>query len=304
MVSRLRGAEQMDLNKEQNIRISFLIPTLGEREAELERLFESLAGQVVSEDGNEEARQTLPREAGQDNRRSATEYMELIVVAQDNFEVVRAIVKKYEDALNIVLLESDEKGLSKARNRGLAVCRGEIVILSDDDCWYAEGATDFWIEEFKNPQTDIVFTQIKDYEQDRLYKSYPAEEEIIKSKWKLLSRSSIEIAYRKSKVDVQFDELFGVGARFKAGEENDFLLNAYKRGATMKYIPKVTVYHPKKTGGDRAGSNEARGAFYAKHFNRLIGFMICCRDLVFRKENVFKDFFRGYNGYCKIKRSR
>lgn len=295
------GAEQMDLNREQNIKISFLIPTLGEREPELERLFESLANQTVPEGSKDATRQMLPQEGYAENARSAAEYMELIVIAQDHYEVVRTVTKKYTDRLNIVLLESNEKGLSKARNRGLSVCRGDIVVLSDDDCWYAEGATAFWLNEFRDSQADVVLTQIKDYEQDRLYKNYSAEEEVIRSKWKLLSRSSIEIAFRRSSVDIRFDENFGLGARFKAGEENDFLLNAYKNGATMKYVPKVTVYHPKKTGGDRSGSNEARGAFYAKHFNRLIGFMICCRDLILRKENVFQDFFRGYNGYRRSK---
>lgn len=260
--------------QEKNIKISFLVPTLGEREQELKRLLESLKAQGFS-------------------------LIEAIIIAQGNYKKVREMAESYADSFDVIILESNEKGLSKARNRGLSVCSGEIVVLSDDDCWYADDAVAFILAEFEGTDTDILFTQIKDYEKDILYKKYAPEAEIISSKFKLLSRSSIEIAFRREKVNLKFDERFGLGARFVAGEENDFLLNAYKLGAKMKYVPKITVYHPKKERGGSAKANEARGAFYAKHFNFVVAVMICFRDLILRKQNIFKDFYRGYHEYRK-----
>ena len=261
----------------ENIRISFLIPTLGERETELRRLLQSIREQSVIEG------------------------VEAVIVAQDNYDLVKRIAKEYQNAYSITVVELEEKGLSKARNRGLEVMQGDIVVLSDDDCWYQEDAAAFILSEFETPELDILLSQIKDYDQDVLYKKYAKQEEIISSKWKLLKCSSIEIAYRRERADLQFDELFGVGAEFVAGEEVDFLLRAYKNVGKIKYVPKVTVYHAKKQRGYSSKAHEARGALYAKNFNRVIGFMICCRDLLIRRQNVFKDFFRGYDEYAKRK---
>ena len=42
----------------------------------------------------------------------------------------------------------------------------------------------------------------------------------------------------ENKIDIKFDELFGLGARYVAGEENDFLIRALKKGNKIQLSTK------------------------------------------------------------------
>lgn len=43
----------------------------------------------------------------------------------------------------------------------------------------------------------------------------------------------------------------------------------------------------------------AKGAIYAKNFNVIVAFLICLRDLIKKKENNFRYFWKGYYEYSK-----
>ena len=263
---------------EQNLKISFLVPTLGERETELNRLFNSLVEQE-------------------------NKAFEVIVVAQDNYEKTRTIFKKYNKQIEILFIESYERGLSKARNKGLKVCRGNIVVLSDDDCWYPPNAVETIIKEFQKDSINVLLTQIYDLKRSELYKNYSEAEKVINSELFLLSRSSIEIAFENNFTNLIFDEMFGLGAQFVCGEEVDFLIRMYRNAAKIKYVPKISVYHEKKAIKSSVQQLEAKGAIYAKNFNFLVGILVCFRDILLKKENNFRFFLRGYNEYKKNKRN-
>lgn len=260
-----------------NIKISFLVPTIGNREKELVRLFDSFL-------------------------RQTSQNFEVIVVVQSNFNSIQKICQEYRDRIAILYVESNEKGLSKARNKGLSYCKGDVIVLSDDDCWYPEDAVEIIRNEFQKKHINVLLTQIYDYKKKQLYKKYSRSEKIIKSEFSLLSKSSIEIAFENNYTKVCFDERLGLGAEFVCGEEVDFLINLYRNGAKMIYIPKISVYHDKKAKGASAKQIKAKGAIYAKNFNFFIGLLVCLKDALLKKENNFCIFFEGYNGYKRIKR--
>ena len=219
--------------------ISFLVPTLGTREMELNRLFNSLVDQT-------------------------NQSFEVIIVPQDNFDIVSGIVKGYEDLLCIKVVQCKMKGLSVARNAGLPFCKGKIIVLSDDDCWYPNNAVEVITSSFDN--TDVLLTQIYDPISGVKYKDYSSSEKVISSEFDVLSRSSIEIAFL-NRYQIQFDEKFGLGAEYICCEEVDFLLQLYSNNAKIKYIPITSVYHAKKKEAPSVNQVIAKGALYSKNYN-------------------------------------
>lgn len=253
-------------------KITFLVPTLGDREEEISRLFESLKHQSFTD-------------------------FNVVVAAQGGFDTVQKICSAYSDFFSIKYLPLDNKGLSKARNGGLPFCDGEIIVLSDDDCWYPENATKLIVDKFSQNEIDIALSQIYDKPNEKLYKQYGLSEQLLTSSFQLLSRSSIEISFRNHLKEIGFDENFGVGAKFVCCEEIDFLLNAYKNGARIKYFPEITVYHIRKALTSTKNQIIAKGALYSKNFGFFVSLLICFRDLIKKKENNFSLFFKGYRDY-------
>lgn len=254
-------------------KISVLVPTLGSRETELKRLFESLINQKYDK-------------------------LEIVIVVQDNFDLTRRICNLYSRQLDIVYIETSQMGLSKARNIGIEKATGDIILLSDDDCWYEKNSLKFISEFFaSNAEMDILISKIYDPIGNVDYKDYPKEATSLKKKVELLSKSSIEIAFKRDKIDIKFDELFGLGARYVAGEENDFLIRALKKGNKIQYEPVVTVYHEKKHTRESNSQLVAKGAFYAKHFGFFVSNLVLLRDLIIKHQNNYRWFWNGYIGY-------
>ena len=254
------------------MKISVLVPTLGTREKEIRRLLETLEKQSYKD-------------------------FEIIFVTQDNHEIVKDIICKYSN-LDIKQIEMSVKGLSRARNRGLEQASGEIVVLSDDDCWYPSDALEIINKRIINSDADIILSQIYDPKDKKTYKNYSSKIKIIKSKYELMSKSSIEIAIKDNKINQEFDTNFGLGAKYECGEEVDFLLAHFKK-CKIIYFPDITVYHLKKNKRDSNKQIMAKGAIYAKNFNVIVAFLICLRDLIKKKENNFRYFWKGYYEYSK-----
>ena len=257
--------------------ISLLVPTLGERKNELVRLFDSIVNQSYKNS-------------------------EVVVVSQDNHELVSEICDNYKEVLKIKHLKSRIKGLSLARNIGLGAISGDVVVLSDDDCWYPSDAVGAIASEFAgSPDTDLLLTQIFDPVERVLYKDYGKKEKNITKPVELLSRSSIELAFRKDE-NILFDELFGLGGVYQSCEENDFLIRYLKAGKKILYAPIVTVYHKKKQAGRTQTQLTAKGAFYSKNFGFIVSNVVLLRDLIKKKQNNYKFFWQGYFDYRKRKK--
>ena len=247
---------------------SILLPTLGLRIKEIDRLISSL------------------------NKQEFSDY-EIVIVSQINHQGIEELIKKWKH-IKIKHIKLENKGLSLARNAGIGVCDGEWIIFSDDDCWYPTNALKRLKDLIDKTNIDVLLTQIYDPIKKKLYKPYQKKNMKIKTKIQLMSKSSIEIAIRRSCIRCLFDEDFGLGARYVCGEEVDFLLNHLK-GNVVSYVPVITVYHLKKEGNDNYKQIIAKGAIYAKHFNRLIGLIIVLRDFVLKHEKNWKLFWQGYN---------
>ncbi len=226
--------------------ISLIVPTLGTREEELKRLFESLTNQTSQE-------------------------YEVIVVSQDNHDIVEAILNQFSFSSKHVKMQ--EKGLSKARNAGLKHVEGSILTFSDDDCWYENSCFEEVQTSFNNTNSDILCFQIYDPIQNVYYKEYPSDSQQTVPLKGLFRKSSIEIFLSLEKVkieDIAFDEQFGLGAKYPSGEENIFLFSLYNKGyKKISYIPKKIIFHKKPTMESRINHKTfiGKGPMFKELFN-------------------------------------
>jgi glycosyltransferase involved in cell wall biosynthesis len=69
---------------------------------------------------------------------------EVVVVNNDSSEATDRVVARHRHTLPLVLEHEPLTGLSRARNRGLQVARGNLIVFTDDDVTVNEG----WLEAY------------------------------------------------------------------------------------------------------------------------------------------------------------
>lgn len=191
---------------------------------------------------------------------------------------------------NIKMINYNELGLSKSRNRCIENLDGDICIITDDDVSFVDEYEEIIINAFeKNKDADIITFQTKTPE-GKYFKKYKSEG-FWHNKRSLLKVASIEIAMKVDsikKARVYYDEDFGLGAKYVSGEENIFLTDCLKKGLKIKYEPKVINIHEEESSGDILDAK----AIYSKGalFYRLFGWKCFILNLVFiiKKSKILK----------------
>lgn len=137
-------------------------------------------------------------------------------------------------------------GLSKNRNNVLNISKGDICLIADDDVSFKK---EYFRNIFKafeeNKEVDIITFKIKVSNSDEEYKNYSNKKYYIKKK-RSLSSSSIEIAFRRKKIiekKLKFDVNFGLGSKYRRGEEKIFMADAISKGLNLMYVPEYIVEH-------------------------------------------------------------
>lgn len=145
-----------------------------------------------------------------------------------------------EDQYRVQMVPSASKGLSRSRNLALLLSDAEICLIADDDLVYVEGYPALVKRAFSDhPDADVIAFQVQ-----RTGGRHKKFREVAgKVGWmESLKISSVELAVRPSRIKaskVAFDERFGAGAEFPAGEENIFLFDSLRQGLKVYYVPKV-----------------------------------------------------------------
>jgi GT2 family glycosyltransferase len=204
---------------------------------------------------------------------------EVLLVDQNQDERLQVYV---QEALMLGLVVTHLRlpvpSLSGARNLGILHATGEVIGLTDDDCWYepeaiAEirkqllfdqnlaGVVACWVEqaEAKNTLNTSGSLSLNDW---RRFRGGDA--------------SSISLFFKKNLFARLggFDERFGIGQWFGAAEETDFVLRVLADGASLAHCPKARVHHVFSSAPQgpwltlaRNARKRARGTggIYAKH---------------------------------------
>lgn len=261
--------------------ISLLVPTLGKREKELKRLFDSLKNQTYKD-------------------------FEVVIVSQGNHDFVESCVANYD--FKYKHIKSDTLGLSVARNIGLKYIEGDIFTLSDDDCWYDEESLEFVNNFFKENNSDIACFKYYDCINDKYPRQYPVEPIFDFPKRRVLNQASIDIYINTKKVKEYskgFDERFGVGAKYNSGEENIYLMDLKNLGYKFDYYPKVLAFHEVRENDYLdAKSFVAKAALFKRLFGKYKG-LIMYTAFTIKKFNMVEGciplYFKGVKEYFKFK---
>ena len=232
--------------------IGLIVATIGNKVAELSRLFKSLSEQQFK-------------------------YFYVIIVSQDNHDQVADIVKKF--SFDVTQVRLTVRGLAKARNEGLKFIKNGTNIISfpDDDCWFPSFALEKINADFKQrPQNTGICYRIFDPESKQFYKKYKTDTISKMGLMGILKVSSIEIFLNLdvfSKLDICFDERFGLGGMYISGEENIFLADIVKKNEIITYLPEIIVYHKRSHGGHKLSDAVlvGKGALFARIFGKTVG---------------------------------
>lgn len=199
-----------------------LIVCTVDRFDQLERLFGSLKTQILSD-------------------------FEVILVDQNPDDRLAHLVETYSSLYPIRHIRSP-KGLSRARNAGIAAATGSYVAFPDDDCWYEPDTLVMADRLFRqSPELAIVTGRTLDATGTPSVSPTGDQPLAITRKNYLDCGNSNGIFVRRAALAKigGFDEDLGVGSQspFQSGEEADFLLNALSAGLQLGYFPTLVVHH-------------------------------------------------------------
>lgn len=157
------------------------------------------------------------------------------------------------------IIKHATRGLSVNRNRALAEASAPLLLIADDDLFYRPEELEHVIDMFRlNPQADILTFRFRC---SNATKNYPSRSFDLSRPPRGYYVSSVEIALRRAAIigsGVRFNEAFGVGARFIAGEEDIFIHDALKSGLRGRFIPLTICTHPDITTSTKLAKDPKR----------------------------------------------
>ncbi len=177
----------------------------------------------------------------------------------------------------IHLVREPRPGLARARNTGLALCKGRIVAMTDDDCvvhanYFAALCTAFANVGgptiiggrilLGNPADLPVTIKLEDHPMVAPSKGFPGG---------FVMGANLAFSADVLPLTGYFDERFGAGAPFVAAEDTDFLFRAAGVGVAVLYDPRIIVdhHHGRRHTDEEtrllAGYSFGDGALYAKY---------------------------------------
>ncbi|MED4016045.1 glycosyltransferase family A protein [Sutcliffiella cohnii] len=204
-----------------------------------------------------------------------------------------SIEQKEFNGNQLKIICSDEKGLSKSRNKAIINSSSDICVIADDDITYVDNYADIIINAHNQyKEADIIAFQV-----ERMGVKNPKKFRG-KLSWEnyltCLKISSVEITFKRKSIEnnnLRFNELMGAGSKFYLGEENIFLYDALRSGLKVLYIPiKIATVDCSESSwfeGYTARYFNSIGAAYYNMSNNYYLFLII--QFAFRKRKLYKN---------------
>lgn len=138
--------------------------------------------------------------------------------------------------VNIRMLNTNTRGLSKSRNLAIQHAVGDVCLLCDDDEQLNSSYEDTILNTYAElPDADIICFRISNQPSRLMQKTQRL------TKWTAMRIASWQITFRREfilKRGIQFDENMGAGTGNGGGEEVKFLRDCIKAGLKAYYVPK------------------------------------------------------------------
>jgi glycosyltransferase involved in cell wall biosynthesis len=174
---------------------------------------------------------------------------ELVVVDNGSADGTALLLDSFASRLPVRRIFEGRKGLSRARNAGLAAARGAVLVFTDDDCipspdWLANVALEFE----RDPELAGLGGRVELHDP----RDFPITirtsrtREMLTSAYQLPSLMvGCNMAFRRRTVDAvgEFDVTLGAGTPAGSAEDTDYLYRALLLGLRIEYVPDVLVAH-------------------------------------------------------------
>ena len=197
---------------------------------------------------------------------------DVLIVDQNGDDRLVGLIAAYAGRLSVRHLPTDTRGLSRARNVGLAHATGTLVGFPDDDCEYLPGTLDRVDALFADDALDAITGHPT---ADRAASLPPAVPMPLDRVAVLNRCQEFTIFVRRNALgDVRFNDRLGVGAGTPWGSDEgpDFLVRLVDAGRRVVYHADLLVYHPDKVATVTAATlrraasyARGRGAFFRLH---------------------------------------
>lgn len=171
-------------------------------------------------------------------RKSNLQNVSTIVVNQCNVQV-----EQHKKIGDLHWIDSPSRGLSVSRNLAIANASADVCVISDDDEIFKDNLEQIIQQGYAiYPQADIIIFN------NPVRKKNISKKSCKLSKYDLLKVASRQISFKLDKVrgKIEFDKLLGAGTGNGGGEENKFLLDCYKSGLQIYFVPLTISSHVKR----------------------------------------------------------
>ncbi len=198
---------------------------------------------------------------------------EVILVDQNVDGRLDELVARFSSEFLIRHIRSP-KGLSRARNNGIAVAKGDYVCFPDDDCWY-EADTLVTAEALLIAHPELAIVTGRTLDAEGITSVSPTGDvQLELTRWNYLKCGNSNGIFVRGTALAEiggFDENLGVGSEspFQSGEEADFLLRALAVGKRVRFFPNLIVHHDRVT-TDYGSKQVERARKYGRGFGALI----------------------------------
>lgn len=266
---------------EEHIKLSVIIPTIG-RVKELDELLESLLNSKFSN-------------------------FEIIIVDQNQQDILSTVINKYNDRMLIRHHRVNFKGLSKAKNYGVSIARGEFISFPDDDCKIFLDTYDNAFDVLEKSRADMVFGKCVDEKEKDSVLNFQKQQYLLNPQNMLGGFVEATVVCKKTVFqEFVFDENMGAGTFFGAEEGYDWLYRVLTQSATIAvYSPEIKFYHPQVilSKGDEASLKRVfsyscgtaylcmKHKFYGRYYKRL-GMTIVASFLYFFRDKGVSVYYK------------
>lgn len=137
--------------------------------------------------------------------------------------------------------------LSKARNIAITYVSGDIVAFPDDDCWYDTGTLKR-VADYYNRNLEVKCICVNQFDpiKNAFHGNRPSNVSCLIN-YDTLYRYPVSsgIFIRRAVIEsgIRFDESLGVGTKYGAGEETDFVRKIMDAGLKVMYLGSINVFH-------------------------------------------------------------
>lgn len=206
---------------QEHIKLSILVPTIG-RKHELAMLLQSILDAALRFN------------------------YEIVIVDQNPLRFLKEVLDQYQNQLPIIHHLVSFNGLSKAKNYGVKVSKGDFICFPDDDCKVFPDTFAKAFQLLENENCDMVFGKCIDDKGADSVLNFQKQQYTLNSKNMLGGFVEATVVCARGIFEkFEFDENMGAGTFFGAEEGFDWLYRILtKTDAKAVFSPEIKFYHP------------------------------------------------------------